>query len=181
MAAPDVTKVQGAAGILILNPTSLAAGVLVGGTELGLASDVILRPLQRSFLNTAEEYGGKTVEEYDMGRDWICAMLIRGFDDDLLSFIFPNTAGAPGVTVTETLSESGGKALSARSGVILFKPNDLTHHGFILRRALPRVRESSRMPWSVHERTSFAAIFRAIPNTGGADIAVGPYAKLTIP
>lgn len=177
MAAPDVTSVQGAAGTLIWNPTSLAAGVLVGGTVLGIVTGIRLIPIQRSFVNTAEEYGGKPVEEYEMGRDWICSGEVRGFTSDVLGIIFPVEAGG---VVTETLAQSGGKALSLRSAVLLFRPNDPTHDGFILRRALPRVRESARMPFSVHDRTSFAAIFRGIPDSGGNDIAFGPYVSLSI-
>ena len=177
MAAPDVTKVQGATGTLIWNPTSLALGVLVGGTTLGIVADIRLIPVQRSFINRAEEYGSKAVQEYDMGRDWICSGEVRGNTSDVLDVIFPVEAGG---VVTEALAQSGGKRLSLRSAVLLFKPRDPLHDGFILRRALPRVAESARMPFSVHERTSFAVIFRGIPDAGGADIAFGPYASLAI-
>lgn len=177
MAAPDVTKVQGTAGRLVWNPSNLSLAFPHGGTALGLASDVFLEAMQRSFVNTAEEYGGKAVEEYDLGRDWVASMTIRGFDADLLGVLFPNVVGGE---VIETLAESGGKALSARSGVLVLSPRDPLLYGFVLRRALPRVRESGRMPWSIHNRSSFAAVFRAIPDASGDDVSVGPFATLSV-
>lgn len=177
MAAPDVEKVQGATGRLVLNPSNLSLSFPYGGTALGLVANVALMPIERRFLNTAEEYGGMVVEEYDMGRDWLMSCSVRGFDAALLNFMFPNvTSGG----VTETLTQNRGAAMSARSGVLLFAPRDSTHYGFILYRALPRVKESGRMPFSVHERTSFAAIFRAIPDSAGRDINLDVFTSLTL-
>jgi len=177
MAAPDVTKVQGATGRLVWNPSNLSSAFPHGGTALGLASEVRLTPIQRSFVATAEEYGGATVEEYDMGRDWVLSCLVRGFDADMLAVVFPSVSTG---VVTEALAQSKGAALSARSGVLVLSPRDPTHYGFVLRRALPRVRESARIPFSLHERASFAAIFRAIPSSGGAVLTVGPFSGLTV-
>ena len=144
---------------------------------MGLASEVRLTPIQRSFTATAEEYGGATVEEYDMGRDWVLSCLVRGFDADMLGVVFPSVSTG---VVTEALAQSKGSALSARGGVLVLSPRDPTHYGFVLRRALPRVRESSRIPFSVHERASFAAIFRAIPNGSGSVLTIGPWSGLSV-
>lgn len=158
MAAPNVTKVQGAAGTITFD-----------GTAMGLITDIRLIPIQRSFGVTAEEYGGKLVEEYELGRDWLLTGLVRGKDADLFDAMFGSSSGG---TITETLSDSKGAPLSSRSGALIFTPKDtvLNGSGFTLWRALPRVRESARVPFSVHDRVSMAVVFRGIPDATGRDI-----------
>ena len=159
MAAPDVDKVQGTAGT-----------VTFAGTAIGVLHDIHLVPIQRLFPNTAEEYGGLTVEEYEMGRDWVLTGTARGKDADMLDAIFEASSGG---SIAETLSNNKGKALSARSGSLVFTPRDTALTGFTLHRALPRVRETTRIPFSVHDRVSFAVVFCAIPDSSGDIITWG--------
>ena len=177
MAAPDVTTVQGAAGTLYWNPTSLSAGSLTGGTQLGLVTEVSLIPVQRTFPLRAEDYGGKGVEEYEMGRDWIMSGLARGLDDAMLARLGFSVSSS---VTSETLTQNKGAAMSARAGVLLFKPNDAAHYGFVLWNAMARVRDGARIPWSLHNRLSYALVFRAIPDSSGNDVTIGPYESLSI-
>ncbi len=157
MAAPDVTKVQGIAGTVNFD-----------GSDMGILTSIRLIPIQRAFAVTAEEYGGKIVEEYDLGRDWILAGIARGRDANLFDAIF---SGSSGGSLDETLTKSIAAPLSARSGRLIFTPLDAAHVGFTLWKAMPRVAESARIPFSVHDRVGFAVIFRAIPDATGRDIS----------
>jgi hypothetical protein len=165
MAAPDVVKVQGATGILYW-----------GGTALGLATEIALIPIQRTFAVRAEEYAGAVVEEYDLGRDWLCTCLVRGFDADMLARLFPSITS--GVVSDGTDQSSSVLPLSARSGVLTFTPRDASHHGFVLRRALPRVADGCRIPFGLHGRVSFAAAFRGVPDASGDAVSLGPTGSL---
>jgi hypothetical protein len=159
MAAPDVTAVQGIAGT-----------VTFAGAAVGILADIQLIPIQRTFVLTAEEYGGKRVEEYELGRDWILVGVARGKDAAMFDALFSSSSGG---TITETLSDSKGAPLSARSGKLVFTPRDATHPSFTLWRALPRVRDSGRFPFSVHNRLSMAVVFSAIPDSTGRDVTFG--------
>ena len=177
MAAPDITKVQGAAGVLIANPANVNTPPAYGGTILGIASNIRLIPAPRIFPVLAEEYGGATVEEYSMGRDWLLSCLVRGFDDDMFDKIFPNFSSS---TLTDTLTQQKGGPLSTDSFTLMFAPNDQSHHGFLLYRAMGRPALSARMPWSVHDRFSFAAIFRAIPDGSDRIMQVAALGSLVL-
>ena len=183
MAAPTETNVYRAAGQLCINPTNLGVAFPHGGTSLGLVSEARLRSATRSFTVRAEEYGSEVTEEIHLGRDWVCAVTVKGWDNDTLGTIFPNTA-AGGSSGVEVISEPGGKdpgtLLTGNAVKLCFSPFESQHPGFLVYRAIPNVERSGRLRFQVARSLSFMAVFRGVRDASGRVVQIGLLEDLTL-
>lgn len=148
MAAADEQLIF-AGGRLILTPTDLGTAPNYGGTQLGTVQDVALTCVTRTAPIVAEEYGGEVVDEIYMGEEWVCTAILRNFDPDAITAIFPNTSAGtvdhPGPggnhpTITYPGSTIAiGDLYSGKEQIILYAPDDVSNHpGFLLYAAIPR-------------------------------------------
>lgn len=182
MAAPDVTQVHYTTGALIVAPTNLT-GPDYGGTRLGIIDSCRLTPITRNFFITAEEYGGETVDEVYLGRDWILTCTVRGYDNDSLDTLFPNTADGSSSTKT-VISEPGGllagSTNSGRAVKLLFAPEDSTQPGFLFYRAMPQLRRAVNIDFRLNRETAFLTHWRGIRDASGRVIQIGRVEDLTV-
>ena len=182
MAAPDVTKVHYTTGALIASPANLT-GPGYGGTRLGIIDSIRLTPITRTFPITAEEYGGETVEEVYLGRDWILTATVRGYDAESLGVLFANeAAGGSGDSV---ITEPGSSALagtlgSARAVKLLFAPEDSTQPGFLFYQAIPQLRRAVTIDFRLNRETAFMTHWRCIRDGSDRTIQIGRVEDLTL-
>jgi len=92
VATPAVTQALRVPGKLSYGPSDLTSAYPHGGTGLGLVRDIRLtRDVVAERRIRATEYGGETVEALVPGQEWVISFLLRGFDNDAISTVFPNT------------------------------------------------------------------------------------------
>ncbi len=183
MGALDPTKVHRVQGNLCVDPDDLSEVFPHGGKAIGITHYVTLLPTTRKFLLTAEEYGRETTEELYMGRDWVVSCLIRQWDNDMITTMFPNTA-VGGTTGDRVIKEPGGLApgvpLSTRAVKLCFSPIDAAQPGFIVYRALPQVEIAARFRFHLISELGFIAVFRALRDANGNTHQIGRLADLTV-
>lgn len=157
-------------GRLYLNPTDLQNPHVNTPTLcLGVVQDVSIKLDQSYFWVTAEEYGGERVEGM-LARDG-CAIgfLLRSWDRDAMARIFPNTAAGATTGKRRVVSPGAilpGEALSNRSIILAFCPDDIDNHPvFLMRRALPALKETADLSMSLNTEFDLPAIFYGIRDT----------------
>ena len=183
MAAPNEALVFRCGGALYLNPTSITPTAYGTATALGICHEVRLSPVTRQFNIQAEEYGQETVEAVYMGRDWVLTFLVRGWDNDTIGMMFPNTA-AGGSTTNKVISEPGGLSpgslLSGKAVKLLFAPFNTSHKGFIVYRAIPNIHASRPLEFNTTKDLSFLATFRCLRDSSGRALKIGQVADLAV-
>jgi hypothetical protein len=158
-------------GKLVLNPTSLTSTYPGGGTELGIVQDIVLTIDQPYKFVQAEEFGGQTVEGIVTKEGCSLGAILRSWDRDALTKLFPNTSqgsvsGKRLVTAPGTIRP--GEQLSARSAVVVFWPDDRDRHPMlVLWRALPAIKETSEIQLKLSEEYGVPALFFGIQDTSG--------------
>ena len=174
MATADPRKViRGLTGWLCHTPTNLLADFPHGGTAIGEVRDAELRWGIRTRLITAEEYGGQVVESIYTGESAVLACVLRGFDDDALSAIWPTSAaGSTGHRLLKqdvvTNEKRPGSFMSSRAVKLCFSPRAVDQHRFVvLFRAIPMVEETARLQLRLDEEVGLAVMFRGLPASDG--------------
>lgn len=185
MATPAARRLLRAPGRLVANPTSLATTFPYGGTALGGSKAVILKCYAGHYPVTACELGGEPVEYLERGEIWGCQAFLRGFDDDAVAAVFPNTAAGT-TTQHRVISGPGSTAkpgyrVSARSLVLLFVPDDPTRaNAWLLYRACPMAGEPTDIQQSAKEEYGFDARFMGIRDTSARHVAIGRLEDLSL-
>jgi len=183
MAAPNENLVFRCGGALWLAPTNIAPPGYGTATALGICHDVRLSAVTRQFNIQAEEYGQEVTEAVHMGRDWVLTCLVRGWDNDTLGMMFPNTSTG-GSSGNKVISEPGGllsgSLLSGKAVKLLFAPFNTTHKGFIVYRALPNIHASRPLDFNTAKDLSFLATFRCLRDGSGRAVKIGQVADLAI-
>lgn len=171
MATPNVRDITTIPGRLCMNPTSLTSSYPGGGTGLGIVQDIALEIEQPYKFVQAEEFGGQTVESIITREGCALGAILRSWDPDALALLFPNTSvgatsgqrkvAAPG-------SIRPGENLSSRSCVLVFWPDDPDRHPFfVMRRALPAVKETMSVALRIDQEYGVPAMFFGIQDTSG--------------
>ena len=148
-----------------------------GGTALGLVRDIKLQRTEGRELIIAEEFGVEVVDEVYTGEAWLLAFALRGFDDDALGAIFPNTATGtlakkkgivyPGTDVVPGNLRSGGAVK------VLFTPDDTAnHHAVYLPNAIPEIAEELEIPLGRSNELLVLCGFRALRDAATAGRAI---------
>lgn len=188
MAAGSVNAADRGPGILIKNPTSTTVpgtDGAYGGTLLGLSRDHELAMMDRSIDVPGEELGGAPTEALEGGKWCVFAALFRGWDSDALATIYPNTAtgsstGQKLIRLGMTQSTKPGHRVSDRAVKLLFVPYDSAKRAVLVYRALPRIREDSRLGLTIFRESLHAVTFVGMPDGTGRVAEVGRLADLTI-
>lgn len=171
-------------GRLVINPTDLTAAFPYGGTELGSVRQVTHLRFGADYALTAEEFGFEPVEYNQHGEIHGVSAFCRGFDDDVISALFPNTAA--GTTsqhqvVTWPGTNRAGTWRSAVGVKLLFAPfNPIDVDAIILYRGIPMDEDSARTPLAWQEEYGFPVTFMGIRDASGNGGQMGRLADLTV-
>jgi len=181
MAASDVATILRLPGLLVKDPTSLAsvptpedfrtAATIFGGAVLGVLRGVETRWVIRSRNVAAEEWGGAAAERLYIGESLVVAAILRNFDADTLSAVFPKTsAGATsGARVVEQdLSSASSRAHVRPAHRILFVPVAVETAPLVYlpaARALPEA--TARMALGLEEESGIGCVWQASPDNAG--------------
>jgi len=186
MATATVRDVLRIPGRLLINPTNLNSAFPHGGTELGLTRDAEMRLGINTSLVTAEEWGQAPVEAVYTGESAVFAAVLREWDNDAISNVFPNT-GTGSTSGDRTIlgrtsgANRAGYLLSNKAVVLLFSPKAVDRHPMVLvRKAVPLVEISSMLSLSLAEEFGIGVVFQALPNSAGQLYDIGKREDLTL-
>ena len=167
MASRDQTDVIRAPGRLYLN-----------GTELGIVRAIHLDLVQTQFRIHLEEYD-ETGEVILGGQRYRLFTILRQWNDDALTAVFPNvegTTGKKGVAYPGSIRAGRLASAHAGAGALVYAPNDpVNHPRVVFRRALPLFDEEMRLYFSIARELGIPVMFEGIRDAGdkGYDIGFG--------
>jgi len=173
MAAGDPRAALRNPGRLIKDPTDLSAVFPYGGTELGLVHRVRWRDGLRAREVTAEEWGGIAVEYIVTRTSCGLVAVLRGWDDDALSAVFPGVASGSGSgravysQDSSVEAQRAGARLSDRAHVLLFAPLATAEHPAVLiynAVPVPSVVDTEDVQLSLDAEMDRAVAWRGIPD-----------------
>lgn len=156
-----------------------------GGTGLGVKRAATADPNQTYGIIKAEEYGGERVEVIDTGGEgWTLAAILRGYDDQAVSLLFPNVA-AGSVSQHSVITAPGtnkpGRLLAASGIVLVFTPDAPDHHPMIVfHRAVPMLDAQAKMALAWNSPFEIAVVFAALRNASGKAVSVGYRQDITL-
>ncbi len=171
-------------GRLIAAPTDLTIASPFGGTELGMASDVIWRPNLRRKEIRAEEYGGEIVDQVKTGQSPQLGMFIRGFDPAMILKIFEGSSvssdtGQPNIDYPT--DEAPGTLASATGFKLLYAADNKEEHPSILiYNALPLLEEASEVRFSRKSEFGVPVLFHGVRDGSNRIYQVGPLEDLAL-
>ena len=192
------------AGRLCVDPTDIGdtAEFPYGGTALGITRGAEFRFGIKSSIVTAEEWGGQAVESVYGGEVAVFAFVLREFDNDAISNIFPNTSAGSvsGDRVIEgAVSGAGvnraGYLLSNKAVKLLFAPQvdkTTTTPGsstfipydeqpmVLIRKAIPMVEETAMLQLSLAQEIGIGVVFQAIPDANEKLYVVGKRGDISL-
>lgn len=184
MATADPATVHREPGILIASPTTNTGSAPFGGAALGLTFAHEVDMIDAPTLVPAEEFGGAPVEGIEGGKWLVFSAIFRGWDNDAIQRLFPNTSLDTTRKILAGTSQSvrAGHLLSERAFPLLFAPNDTTNHRAIyMPRVLPLVSGESKSMRSILREQMIHATFVAIPNASGRVYDIDILSRITIP
>jgi len=176
----NVLKIKGS---FVKDPTDLTIAFPHGGTALGLAKEIVWEPNIEHFDIIAEEFGGEVTESIALGHVPIIGAVLRGFDNDAISALFPHSSvGASGFQKIEypgTLRAGRGQA--DNSFKLLFSPKDTERHNFIIfYNAIPMPDIAASMQLSIDIEFGIAVMFKGIRDGTSRVYAIGRKGDLTL-
>lgn len=187
MATANVNNILRVPGRLVKDPSALASAFPHGGTALGLTRDMEFRFGFKTSVVTGEEFGSSVVETIYAGEAVIFAAVLREFDNDALSAIFPNTTtGGSGDEIIEykpgdNTTNRPGTLLSTKAFKLLFSPRAVDAHPHILiYNAIPAVEEAAMLQASLGHEFGIAVAFHGTPDATGRTYQIGKRADLTL-
>lgn len=187
MAAPAVTKADRASGILIKAPTNLGLTLAAayGGTALGLS-----RSHRASFFDIPspvplEELGGVAGEFLEGGKWCALTALFRGWDDDAIAAVWPNTStgggGSKVISAGTAQSVRAGHLVTDRAFKLLYAPYNPNHRGLIIYRACPLIDpEGSDVVKSALGEDALEVRFVGIPDSSGRVYQIAKLSEMTL-
>lgn len=180
MGAANVREILLVPGSLIAAPTDLTTAHPHGGTELGLVRNIVLEFGFKGVPIPAVEWGTVSDVIYG-GEDVLLSCVIRSFDDDMVTKIFPNTA--EGSTSQHRLvtffpgdnnKNRPGYLLSNKAFKLFFSPDSVDqHNGILLYNALPMLANTARMDLGRNREIGIDVVFQATPDGSGQSYAIG--------
>lgn len=183
MGAESILRLRGR---LCADPTDLNQAFPHGGKALGLTRAAVFRYGIRTAAVEAEEFGMVATEVVLSGFSAVLAAILRDFDDEFLSRVFPQTVvgGTSGRRLLQgdlAGSTPPGSLLSSKSFKLLFSPLDQERSPFVLLyNALPLVEETAELQLSAAQEGELAAMFLAAANTNKRVYQVGRRADLDL-
>lgn len=170
MSSFNVRDILSVPGRLYLNPTDLTNPHTNTPTLcLGVVHEVSIVLDQKYLWITAEEYGGEKVEGLLAQDGCAIGFVLRSWDRDMMAKLFPNTVAGETTGKRRVVSPSTirvGEPLSNRSCVLAFCPDDYENHPtFLMRRALPALKETAEVAMRLDQEFDLPAIFYGIRDT----------------
>lgn len=168
MAASDLASVLNNPGRLCHTPTSLSSAFPHGGTALGTTREVVCLPVQHRVEIRDEGWGQEIHDVLWVGENWSIACVLRQYDADAISAIFPNTSAG---TVTQQRLVVGASASNNRPGLrmrslakkILFSPLDPDRVPAVLfYAAIPMPSETQDLNLALNKPLEIGAVFVAL-------------------
>lgn len=186
MASKNVRNILRVPGRLVKSPTSLATAFPHGGTELGVVRDMVFKPGIKTTEIVAEEFGSTPIQSTYVGERAVFACVLRSYDNDMLSTVFPNTSAgsSTGDQIVNADVNTGNRAGYNWSGsacALLFSPKAVDRHPHILiYNAHPLVEETAALQMSIGEEFGLAVMFLAVPDSTGRLYTIGKRDDLSI-
>jgi hypothetical protein len=162
-------------GRLCHTPTNLSAEFPHGGTDMGEFKDGVFAANPSYESIDAEEYAQSRVDFVRRSDAAALVCVLREFDPDSLSAIFPNIttgldSGNPRIE-SRNFGGSGtlpGARVSAVNKIILFSPDAPNRTpAVILYNALPMLQEASEIQLSIGAEAGFPVAFQGTHNSNG--------------
>jgi len=180
MAAGHPRKFMRLKGKLCKAPTSLSATAFPhGGTALGTVADARFEFGIRGEEVHAEEFGSAVVDFIRAGDRAVFLCILREYDSDVVSTIFPNTVagassgkqkvvGRVSEATTGATAVKAGALASDNSVALYLSPDSPEHHfGLYIPIAIPLVAESAALQFKVGVESGIAMVFHASPDSDG--------------
>lgn len=173
MGAPLLRRSMRIPGKLVKDPTDLTAAYPYGGTELGLVGKEEIRYRAKHHALTAEEWGEQVYEVISAGTSLVFGCDLRGFDQDAIATVFPDTAAGSKV-VNDTRERivrfrastaRAGTLLGSLSFALLFVPEDVkTKPGWLFYDAIPVLAEDAIQSLDPEHEAAMNVWFYARPD-----------------
>jgi len=185
LAANDISGVLRISGRVAISPTDFSGSFPFGGTEIGSVGSVVSVPGNFSAVIEGEEFGGHVLDTVISTRGYIVAFMLRTYDDDAWSTVFPFTeaggvSGKTLVRVNPTTSRPGSLG-SAQAVSLLFYPDNPLHHpALYFKKAIPEIDEAAELASDLRTEFQVPAIFRAIPPASGDTAQQGLFEDFTL-
>lgn len=166
MALASANNILRVPGRLIAAPTDLTIASPFGGTELGMASDIIFRPNQLRAEIRAEEYGAEIVDHVKTGQSPQLGMFIRGFDTDMIQELFEGSSESTktGETLVDYPTDAAPGTLGTAKGIkLLYAPDNIEDHpGLLLYNAYALLEEVSEIRFSRKTEFGLPVLFYGV-------------------
>lgn len=196
MAAEDARTILRIPGRLSYGATDLTTAWPHGGTGLGSIRSVHLLRQSAAYPVTIEALGGEPVEYLEPGEVWGLGAVLRTWQDDVLSTLFPSTSLSTGTTTQRKIlgvpgTTKAGTWMSARAVKLVFTPDGAGHAKsatapdvrapfVVLYRAVPLVREQQEMALEHHTEWGIPVLFMGIRDSSARILAMGHRSDLTL-
>jgi len=174
MATPNVQNIIRIPGRLCYNPTDLTLDYPHGGVALGVVRDMVFHFGAKTTLTTGEEWGGVVTRAWYSGEAPFLACVLREFDKDALTKIFPNTqigSVTDDVIINYLPAGSGnrpGYDLANLEIKLLFSPFSTEHDPFIIvYAAVPTIDADAALMLSYDEEIGIPITFWAAVDSSG--------------
>lgn len=190
MATPTATvdEILKMKGRLVKDPTDLSIAFPYGGVQLGLVRDIRYRPGIKTKRVRAEELG-RVVEGLVANAQGVIAAVLRGWDSDAITTIYPFStvggSGTPLVTANPSAADAADRAgglVSDRAFQLVFAPTDETNHLFVIFDfALPMLEDTAEMQFEIGTEFGLPVMFEASARASdGRAEQIGRRADVTV-
>jgi hypothetical protein len=175
MAAENALTIIKGMGRLVRNPTDLAAVCPHGGTELGLARNVVFRFGIVTYTIRAEEWGGVAAGVLNCGSRGELTAVLREWNASAIATLFPGYAlGASGAaTIADDVNAAARAGALVSGAKILVAPylSDDVQPAILLYNALPRPDRAAALVASRKTEAGPAVAWDAAPDASGRTYA----------
>jgi hypothetical protein len=187
MSTPNARDLLRVPAELVWNPTSLLTAYPHGGSALGLVRDLEIRLNVQTSSVVAEEWGGQVVDEIYLCESIVLTAVLRSFDADAISALFPNTslgAVTKARKVKGHVAGSGinraGLLLSTRAGKLVVSPRDVDEAPMlVIYNAIPVVDADALLPYCWSKELGLLVAFKGTPDSSGKVYEWGQRKDLT--
>lgn len=181
MATADARSILYVPAKLCHTPTNLSNAFPHGGTALGTVARMMFKPNVLTSEVIGEEFGGVTRDVIYCGENAVFACFLRGWDNDVLQKLFPNTSAGTSSGNRYVRFEPGvsgqnrpGLTLSDSSVKLFVSADSPDHHpSLIIYNAIPMLDEAAELAFRSPQELGFPAVFRCAPDTTGRVYAMG--------
>ena len=178
MAVADVTKVFRVPGKLAINPTDLTTAFPHGGTALGVATRVRIERTEPRTMVRAEEFGQEVVEVIRGGVTVVVGCMMRQWDSDVLSTIFPDTSGTTVNGLPATTR--AGSLMSADSIKLLYAAENPDNPSILIYKAIPLIQETAELRFGVVNELTIPTLWLALRDASNRTYSIGKIGDLTL-